>query len=99
MERLVRITAYCVRFVTNARSSRDGRKSGGSLSLCKWQEAEERRINFPGVTDPFLAEQHVKWRAAGFTRSLCGCRGALASRRDPVQSVETQSDHRNSVGK
>ncbi|KRY40620.1 Protein YIPF6 [Trichinella spiralis] len=44
MERLVRITAYCVRFVTNARSSRDGRKNGGSLSLCKWQEAEKRGI-------------------------------------------------------
>ncbi|KRZ83167.1 hypothetical protein T08_15829 [Trichinella sp. T8] len=44
MERLVQITAYCVRFVTNARSSRNGMKSGGSLSLCKWQEAEKRGI-------------------------------------------------------
>ncbi|KRX74762.1 hypothetical protein T06_12301 [Trichinella sp. T6] len=44
MERLVQITAYCVRFVMNARSSRNGMKSGGSLSLCKWQEAEKRGI-------------------------------------------------------
>ncbi|OUC40942.1 hypothetical protein D917_03707 [Trichinella nativa] len=80
MERLVQITAYCVRFVTNARSSRNGMKSGG-------------------VTDLFLGEQHVKWRAAGSTRSLCGFRGALSSRKDPVQSVETQGDHRNSAGK
>ncbi|KRZ50165.1 hypothetical protein T02_12770 [Trichinella nativa] len=42
MERLGRITAYCVRFEKNVRSSGGERKSEWPLSFCKLQEAEKR---------------------------------------------------------
>ncbi|KRX15953.1 hypothetical protein T07_5592 [Trichinella nelsoni] len=42
MERLGRITTYCLRFEKNASSSADERKSEWPLSFCELQEAEKR---------------------------------------------------------
>ncbi|KRZ81152.1 hypothetical protein T08_9896, partial [Trichinella sp. T8] len=44
MERLVRITAYCCRFLANARTHAGERKIGARLSLPELQDAEKRWV-------------------------------------------------------
>ncbi|KRZ23332.1 hypothetical protein T4C_8592 [Trichinella pseudospiralis] len=44
MERLVRITAYCCRFLANARTHAGERKIGARLSLQELQDAEKRWV-------------------------------------------------------
>ncbi|KRZ00675.1 hypothetical protein T4B_10138, partial [Trichinella pseudospiralis] len=57
MERLIRVTAYCFRFVANVRTRPGERKIGTQLSLLELQDAEKRwgpsRIG--GIGDPFAA--------------------------------------------